>query len=247
MKRYILAIATAAVALPAVAADLPSKSRPVAPSVLAPQSAASWTGFYAGVNGGYGWANDTRSDVLAGGGWWTPAGGGLGQQIRPSGWLAGLQLGYNWQVDPRWVVGVEVQGDMSGLGKSDRSAFNVTNSGIWNARTSSTLTATARLGYSLGNVLPYIKAGYGGANLKSTMIDGGTASSLVHSQWRNGWALGAGVDYALTANWIVGVEYSYLGLGSQTWAGLTAGPAIAERIQDKLNISQLLARVNYKF
>ena len=30
-----------------------------------------------------------------------------------------------------------------------------------------------------------------------------------HTQWHNGWTVGAGWEYGITANWIVGVEYDY--------------------------------------
>ena len=53
-----------------------------------------WAGFYAGVNLGYGWATSsgqlacTSATCIA----ITPFGG-----VSPSGWLGGVQFGYNWQ------------------------------------------------------------------------------------------------------------------------------------------------------
>ena len=253
MKRFIFIAAASVFAIPTLGADLPNAKR-AAPSVLTPQVATSFAGFYAGVNGGYGRASDTRSDVQAGGGWWTPAGGGMGQTIKPSGWLAGLQVGYYHQIAPRLIFGVEAQGNLSDLNKTDKSAYNSTNAGNWSAKATSVVTATGRLGYTFGDAMPYIKGGYAGANLKSAMADS-TGDALSHSEWRHGWTLGGGVDYALTSKIVVGVDYAYLGLGSQTWTGVSAGAGVtealgqslAERISDKLNISQVTARVNYKF
>ena len=50
--------------------------------------------------------------------------------------------------------------------------------------------------YAFGTWLPYLKGGYAGANLKSSMFDT-SGDTLSNSQWRNGWDLGAGVEYAL--------------------------------------------------
>ncbi len=103
---------------------------------------ANWTGFYAGVNAGYGWSDDS---VLYGG----DTGDGNGnvplnavftgmtlfdtrsysRHLSNSGFVGGGQLGYNWQF-ARWVAGLEadfqsgVQGDDSAEGVSGSSLIN---------------------------------------------------------------------------------------------------------------------------
>ena len=106
MKKSILGLVAigALMAGPAMAADLrmPVKAPP-APIV----PVASWTGFYIGVNGGYGWNNDTGSSTCV-----NPTGGssgcdfGVGNVVKPGGGLFGGQIGYNWQTGPV-VLGVE--------------------------------------------------------------------------------------------------------------------------------------------
>jgi len=90
----------------ATAADMPVK--PGSRYVEAPQF--TWTGFYLGVHGGAGWGNvESSADIgaaLAGAGF-----GGLGLVLPTSshgvnGFLAGGQLGYNWQSGPI-VYGIE--------------------------------------------------------------------------------------------------------------------------------------------
>ena len=88
MKRFILSASAALLAMvaasPSVAADLP---RPAykAP-IYAPPPLFSWTGLYAGINGGYIWAPDFASDA--------------------KGFAGGGQLGYNYQLGA-FVLGLE--------------------------------------------------------------------------------------------------------------------------------------------
>ncbi len=85
-------MAASALAFAANAADL---SAPGGYKDYTP--AAVWTGFYAGVNLGYGAGAD--SSQLADTGF-----GG----VSPAGWLGGVQLGYNWQgLGSPFVLGAE--------------------------------------------------------------------------------------------------------------------------------------------
>ena len=70
--------------------------------------ANTWTGFYAGVNGGYGW---------------TPSDSKYGTDFSPSGGFGGGQIGYNWQVDRKWVLGLE--GDIQWSGERSSSLLTV--------------------------------------------------------------------------------------------------------------------------
>jgi hypothetical protein len=73
----------------AAAADLPLRP---------PPPAWTWSGFYLGGQiGGFG-GTSTFSD---------PRGPSIfGDKVKTSGFLAGLQLGYDWRVAPKWVIGV---------------------------------------------------------------------------------------------------------------------------------------------
>lgn len=246
MKRVLTATtaiaALAALAMPAVAADLPARV-PVFKSPMAAPP-ANWTGFYIGLNAGYGWGSDDRADVGFAGSW-TPSGAGQGQAIKPAGGLFGGQVGYNWQVHANWVLGVELMGDWASLRQTDASAFYPTT-GSWHSKVNGLMTATGRIGYAFGHWMPYVKGGYAGANLRSSMFDS-FGDTLGNSAWRNGWAIGAGFEYAVTANWILGLEYDHLDFGSSTWNGTTVGANTPESIRDKLTVDAVLGRVSYKF
>src|SRR5258706_13123413 len=72
--------------------------------------ANTWTGFYVGVNGGYGW---------------TPSDSTFGTDFSPSGGFGGGQIGYNWQgafgLGSHLVLGVEA--DIQGAGISGNIEF----------------------------------------------------------------------------------------------------------------------------
>ncbi len=109
-------LAIAAASVPASAADTcraEAGSYKDAPVCIP----STWTGFYIGVNGGYGW-NADKQFVNS-----TDYGdfnfGGLGRE----GGFGGGQIGYNWQGilgHPALVLGIEY--DIQGAGISD-SAF----------------------------------------------------------------------------------------------------------------------------
>jgi outer membrane immunogenic protein len=110
MKKILLAGVCAALitATPSLAADMAVK----APPVVAP--VASWTGFYVGGNGGYGFGSDSGTEYAVSGAAFprltpgTPLYGGLQPfKLDPQGGLIGVQAGYNWQSSANWVLGIE--------------------------------------------------------------------------------------------------------------------------------------------
>jgi outer membrane immunogenic protein len=114
MKKFVIAGAAIAsmLATNAFAADLPVKAPPIVVPVW------NWTGFYVGVNGGYSWGRSNTTTVPFTGIFPTLGFGPFRQDV--NGGLGGGQIGYNWQVDPKWLVGLEA--DIQGTGeKSDRS------------------------------------------------------------------------------------------------------------------------------
>jgi outer membrane immunogenic protein len=251
MRRFLLGTLAlgsliAAVA-PASAADLAArpytKASPMDPTY-------NWSGFYIGVNAGYGWGREDHADLVPGGGFWTngPNGnfGGV-QGSRPQGAVYGGQGGYNWQF-ANWVLGVELAGGGADMKSSNISLF-FPNTDRLSTKIESTFTAAGRLGYAFNNWLPYIKGGYAGAQVNVTNFDifGG---HLDNSQWRSGYVVGAGLEYGFATNWIVGVEYDYMDFGTRSFSGTTVvsnGALVPERFDDKLTMSTVTARLSYKF
>ena len=108
MKKVLLASACLfALAAPASGADLAARPYTKAPVAMA--SVYNWTGFYLGINGGYGWGRSNWND--------------LGTRTSVSGGLAGVTAGYNWQaMGSPWVFGLEGDIDWSDIKGSFVSA-----------------------------------------------------------------------------------------------------------------------------
>src|SRR3954453_20896464 len=117
------------------AADMPIKGGPYYKAP--PRSGVSyynWTGFYAGINGGYMWGKSN----------FTGAGGaGIGSTT-PKGWLAGGTGGYNWQTGA-WVFGVEGDYDWADMNGTDTTAVC---GGTCNVKNTWLATARGRVGYA---------------------------------------------------------------------------------------------------
>ncbi|HWE76944.1 MAG TPA: outer membrane protein [Pseudolabrys sp.] len=173
-------------ALVANAADLP-RGPYKAPAYVAPVY-ANWTGFYVGLNAGYGFGQSN---------WDAPA-----ISPSPKGFLGGLTLGYNFQTGT-WLWGIEADGDYSAIkGSADCAGGTCETKLNWLA------TARGRLGYAgWNNWLPYLTGGAAIGNIKATSPVGDASKTQI------GWTAGAGVEYAMWSNWSVKLEYLYVDLG----------------------------------
>jgi outer membrane immunogenic protein len=140
---------------PATAADMPVKSG------IAPSAGYSWTGFYFGVHGGYGWGS-TRLDE---GQFTSPTFSQTDTKL--DGALAGGQLGANWQYG-NLVVGAELDGSWASIRNSVNSNTGIIGFPGQKFDVHALATATGRVGYAMGPWLAYAKAGGAWADIKLT-------------------------------------------------------------------------------
>lgn len=112
LSKFLTYAALLGMVAPAFAADMPVKAPP------APQPPVwSWTGFYIGVDGGYGWNQRTGDSVCinpAGAVFGTGCTSPTGPMMRPAGGLVGGEAGYNYQ-SGFFVSGVEADLQWSGI------------------------------------------------------------------------------------------------------------------------------------
>jgi outer membrane immunogenic protein len=197
MQPVVGASAAALVALAgtlsaAAAAELARRPLPP-PPVYAPVPYYSWTGFYIGLNGGGAWG---RSRFAFPGS--PPA------SFDGSGWLAGATLGVNHQLD-RWVLGLEGDLDASDI----RGSGACPGGGVCQIRNDRLATVRGRIGYAFDRFLPYVTGGLAVGHLTAGIPGLGSAANT-----STGWALGGGIELALTGNWTMKAEYLYVDLGS---------------------------------
>ena len=183
MKKFLLAT-VALVALgataPALAADLAARPYTKAPAYV-PAPVYNWTGLYIGghVGGAFGGDNN----ILAPG-----FNGGNNDGV----FMGGVQIGYDNQFAPNWVLGLEANYSFLDTGS------DFANRGLG--------SVTGRLGYTRGPALLYVKGGYGWA-------DSRFSNGFAGDGGRDGYTVGGGLEYLFTQNWSGKIEYQYYDFG----------------------------------
>ena len=228
----------------AFAADLTPWPYAKAPVAVAPLY--SWAGLYVGGHLGgsqtsENWTNSANTTLF---GDLNPH-QGFAQQ--GAGVFGGGQLGYNWQAS-NFVFGLEgTASAMDNHGSLLNTVFGARDD-VFSWRSNWMATVTGRFGYALNNNLFYAKGGYAGVSSHLAVVDAvppfvGAGSD---NQWHNGWTIGAGWEYGLTRNWIVGVEYDYAAFESKSYqlGGTLGAYSFDAKPRD---IQSVVARVSYKF
>ncbi|WGD48778.1 outer membrane beta-barrel protein [Bradyrhizobium sp. CB1650] len=230
----------------ASAADLAARPYTKAPAYIEPLF--TWTGFYVGGHIGGAWTNEQFINN-GNGAPFADLSPGEGFRQRKSGIMGGAQIGYNWQAN-NYVFGME--GTISGLNNSGSFTNTVFGPGAFDDqfswRTNVLATVVGRAGFAVQNNLFYIKGGYAGVNNRLSVVDtvGVATGSGGQTHWANGWTVGAGWEYGITRNWIVGLEYNYAAFGSQTYQlGGTAGNYTFDA--KPRDIQWAVVRASYKF
>jgi outer membrane immunogenic protein len=212
----------------AFAADLPIRKAP--PPLAIPFY--NWSGFYIGGNLGGVWETGTISDSIF----------GTSFSNSRSGFIGGGQIGYNWQVSPQFVLGVEWMFDGTSL-SSDATSGVLTASEKVNWLT----TVAGRFGYAANNWLFYVKGGGGWVHDSATLTDVSVPASVSISDTRGGWLLGGGIEYGFTPNWTMRVEYDHLGLGDVTSGGLVIPGRGVDTVTLSRHFDMVTVGLNYKF
>jgi outer membrane immunogenic protein len=202
MKKFLLAT-VALVALgatvPALAADLAARPYTKAAPYV-PQPIYNWTGFYIGGHIGGAFSSNNNFNGL------TTGNNNNGR------FLGGVQVGGDYQFAPNWVLGIE--GQYSWLANNNGGvifpgAFVYTN----NQRGLGSVTG--RIGYTWGPALLYVKGGYAFSDNNENVTFGGAPIAFAFdSDHRNGYTVGAGVEYMFAQNWSAKVEYQYYNFGN---------------------------------
>jgi outer membrane immunogenic protein len=245
---------------------------PAAPSMMT--GANVWTGFYVGGNAGaaFGDSSATLSPTgcfatLTCGLESTNGSRTFTSNLGGTGFNGGGQAGYNWQLSPAFLLGVEADADYDG----PRAKYSAT-SGVLAPLVGTAPRSVSQSQDFLGTVrgrigfipnpswLLYGTGGLAFGNPKSTTSatfavgDNYAGSS---SGFKTGWTAGAGAEWALGPVWSVKAEYLYVDLGTTTYNDAITNAAAVGAIglnpqpsfQTRLTNNQQIVRigVNYHF
>ena len=128
---------------------------------------SNWTGFYIGghLGGAFSGSNDFNGAVLS---------------ESSARLLGGVQAGLDWQFAPNWVLGTE--GQYSWLGKSNLTA-TFPGGYVYTNDQRGLGSITARIGYTWGPGLVYVKGGYAYSDNSERVTLGGAPIRLP-AQWQ---------------------------------------------------------------
>jgi opacity protein-like surface antigen len=194
-----------------------------------------WTGLHVGAHVGFAFAGEDATDPFFG----TP----VTFSTNPSGVMAGLEAGYDYQFSPNWLVGAEV--DLSWSAASGNFNFITTTptgavaSGIFDSNQNWYGTLTGRVGYVISDWVLYAKGGAAWLNADYNLAVSGPIGGGSISDTRGGYALGLGAEWMFGPGRSTKLEYDYLGFGTSSYALGGAGTTVNTHVQ------QIKVGVNY--
>jgi outer membrane immunogenic protein len=264
MKRFLpgtAALAALCLSIPASAADLPARVNKAPPALVSP--AYDWSGFYLGVSAGYTFGDDediTTTGQAAANITNVAIGARPGRvRLERDGFIGGGQMGYNWQVSPNWVFGLEadisyvdVRRDVTVVGIS---AAGAPLNNTFRTRMDYLGTVRGRIGYAWDRTLIYATGGLAYAEIENSVNFFGPAGQLQFTgnnrRTEAGYTVGAGIEHAFAPNWTVKAEYLFYDLRDNTVnvavipGSNGAGTGYNSRFENDGHIVR--AGLNYKF
>jgi outer membrane immunogenic protein len=238
MKNFALGmLAAVAMTGSASAADLAARPYTKAPPVI-PIQVTNWTGLFVGGEGGGAWGSDRL---------FFPTSLTTTNSFDTSGGIAGGVVGYNYQAPgSNWVFGVEGNFDWANI-----TGSAVCPNIVFNCRTKidSIYTGTGRLGYAWDRVMLYGKGGYAWAHGRADVVVPATGAINDGSGVdRDGYTLGAGLEYMFAPNWSAKVEYDYYHFNSKRVNGTSPAGAFIELIDvASRDLHAVKGGINYHF
>jgi high affinity Mn2+ porin len=163
-------------------------------------------------------------------------------------WLESVQIGYNYMLPNRWVIGAEADVSFSAFLNYNNMNIGQINS-VLNGATSyqdsifASGTVRGRIGYAPGSWLFYATGGLAWASEQFTLTQNASGASDTSSRQRLGWAAGVGIEAPLMPHWTVRAEYLYTDYGNNS----INFPTSALRIGSDLNEQEVRVGMNYRF
>lgn len=232
-----------------------------------PPPVYGWSGWYAGLNFGYGFGSNNIHLEPESPGAINARSGFVSHDlgVSPKGLLGGVQFGKNWQ-QGTFVYGFESDLAYAGIRDDVTGPFLLVPFNFWTAHTQNLDwfgTLRARAGVAVSDrALIFLSGGlaYGQAELftfgRTPLACVGTNFCVIGQtkEWRAGWTAGAGLEYVLAGNWSAKFDYLYYDLGKIENTVLDINPAFFQappgpdtyRGSARINGNIVRIGVNYK-
>jgi outer membrane immunogenic protein len=207
-----------------------------------------WEGFYVGGHIGYGWSTvdylfpvDTYYNLIA----------DIGKpfSVAPDGVLGGFHVGYNWQYG-NWVIGIEGSYDFSNIKNRRVGVFAIFPEDVYSTRLRSVYSVTGRVGWAVNQWLFYGKGGWAGSKFDLYIVSGNPGPGIVVDLNGNlqGWTAGAGIEYMIQPNIILGLEYDHFDFNGKTLTGFESPPQTGgTAIHADTTVDAIFLRASYLF
>jgi outer membrane immunogenic protein len=171
------------------------------------QTPFDWSGFYAGLHGGF-LSGDVHLTEIPGPG---------GDQGSISGFVGGPLAGYNFAPGtllPSGPFVFDVEGDfgLAGVTGTGVAICVDCSTEIYHYDLNWDAHLRARAGVPMGNVMPFVAGGLAFADLNVTETASATRGGLY-----TGWTVGTGVDVAFGNNMVGRAEVLYDSYGTKTY------------------------------
>ena len=198
----------------------------------------SWTGFYIGGDGGYGFGKSAGTAANSIGLFPVP------YSYNVNGPIAGGFVGGNYQMG-QLVIGAEADWQWANLTGNSGGIPAFGTNFTFATTVKSYGSARGRLGYAVDHWLFFGTAGWAwGTWSESYAFTGGPPFFTNSATSKKGWTAGAGIEYGFTNNLIGRVEYRYTDLGTVTYADI---PSNSSDLGNKVTISDIRAGLAFKF
>jgi len=213
--------------------DPVAPSSSAAPSILSlkapPAALAAWGGPYIGAALGLRavLSDPTTTSFLGTPLPSCPGLGGVcftGEPMNSDAFRPSVYAGYNWQIAPQWVTGVE--GDfgwgnnrtiINGLQYPSFPGLTANVTDTFEVRATWDASARARIGYLVTPAtMLYLTGGAAFLRVVSTSSSPATPAFFADGSTRVGWTVGGGAETLLWGNWFGRAEYRYADFGTGT-------------------------------
>jgi outer membrane immunogenic protein len=219
-------------------ADLRS---PITKAPTAVPPAFDWSGFYIGVQGGW---QGSRIGLSS------PPDGTLSYEPHHNSGAVGGFGGMQSQFG-QIVLGVE-GGYLAGFGQASLetpsiSIFTPGGTGTAQAKLRDIWSVGGRIGWAAGNLMPYLTGGFANGSFQFDAQDVFKHTEQARANTSGGY-LGGGIDWAVTTNWIVGVEYRHYAFSAKTVTGFVTNHSFqTESVRFAPSTDTVMGRLSYKF